>query len=186
MARLGRIPKNLRDTAYHEAGHAVAMLELGIAPGGTTIKPTDDELGATYRRKERVPLVRLPGIEPTRCQIARTNREMKIALAGPLAEWWHRSYRDDLAGFDFIQYAGSDLSRVNILKRVRYANQDDQNLYVARMTGRTLGLLQKPVVWAQVVFLADAMLTIKPTIDGDNVRNLCAHARQLCLRSTSS
>src|SRR5207247_1816347 len=127
-------------TAYHEAGHAVVGLLVGLELGMVTIVPTDDALGVTRFSDRRLDE---PGLEGDQEQEF-VEQHVMTELAGVEAE-------KRLTGQDQADPVGP--GSVGELALGASARPDD---YLAAMRSRTADLLNE--WWPAVVAVAAALL----------------------------
>jgi hypothetical protein len=171
-----RSTKRSRASAYHEAGHAVAMFELGLTPLYVTIDPCGDTLGGVGLRKERSPLIRIPGKEPSKSQVVRANRDMKIVLAGPLVEALTQGELPTMRSMTWAQNENGEKSGdffdICRLAEFRYADADASTRFINRMMNRTFKMLNQPHVAEQIHALAAALVE-QGTVDGRRARGYC-------------
>ena len=78
--------------AYHEAGHAVVARVLGVEVTYVTLFSTDETNSAIAQTRSATWLAR--GADDTTL-LAAAEKDLKISLAGPLADAWYRPKRRD-------------------------------------------------------------------------------------------
>ncbi len=148
--------------AYHEAGHAVAALLLGIEieevridrnrPGnGTTIYRTGPSLWEGYRMPKSAAPSRLA------CALSRRQRVAVFFLAGPLAE--AKRLGVPLRSLD----ASGDFEYIHVLMRGSDACQHGEVLpgaehFFDTAVRRTRGILGQPSTWRAVTEVARELL----------------------------
>lgn len=153
--------KRLLATAHHEAGHAVAAIELQLRLQDVTIVPADDCLGCCRVQW----LASLPGVL-SECSVVQRNwieRRMIYTLCGNAAErkFLGRSIRRG-SGADFSQIA--DLAML-----VEHPKTWDA--YVAYLWARAAVLVDHEFTWRFIQAVADELLARK-TLTGSEVRKV--------------
>jgi Peptidase family M41 len=167
--------RRLRSVAYHEAGHAVAALELGRSIKYVSIVPTEDRLGVVHQNA-------LPAwFKPDRSSDGRhrrlIEREVLIDLAGIAAE--HRfSGRNNWRG------AGSDFHQAIELASYLYHGKVLEK-YMAFMVERVRTMVAGPRFWVQVEALAEELLKQRQ-LSAKRVREICRSAVLTAVASRAS
>src|SRR4051794_26835253 len=141
-------------TAYHEAGHSVAMWRLGFGIAEVSIEPTGTLRGYSHPARELV--TRPDDSEATKR--AHIEREATYLLAGDVAT---RLLRPDIGNGQ----SQSDHSRLHALM---YAVEDDGDVQLAwcgYLWQRTYTFISWPGQWYLIVGLAHQLLEHR-TLDG--------------------
>jgi ATP-dependent Zn protease len=140
--------KALTATAYHEAGHVVAAIELGKSFKYVTIAPGEDSLG-------HIRTVGWRGATPDIHMDSRMERRIDShvlwLLAGMAAEWTHSGRRN-------WRGAGSDFDYAIDVAIHRFP-PDTVGKYLDYMLYRARDFVQTPVNWKRIEAIAAALLT---------------------------
>jgi ATP-dependent Zn protease len=121
--RRKRAEVELRATAYHEAGHAVAAIHQRIPLHGVTIKPEGDSLGRTTHAN----LLKNRHIDwdASAANERRMERQVAMSLAGPAAEQRFRS-RHRLRKFNSEQSRDDYDEAIGLIDRFTGSNNQTQ------------------------------------------------------------
>lgn len=109
--------KSLRDTAYHEAGHAVAACFVGKPFAAVTIVPSGETLGSCHT----APWSNFhPDVEEDRRTVSRLKADIFIQLAGPVAEsvltgrkkssFWHFDFDHGVSSAEYLCGGNTELA----------------------------------------------------------------------------
>lgn len=156
-----------RFTAYHESGHAVASIELGIPFRFVTIIPSEDEgtLGHVYPH----PWCKSfrPDIEVTPSVRWRIECEVVVLYAGAAAASLLTKRK---RGFDWWG-AGRDLhDACNLLSRIA-SEQDELQSYMKMLTYRTRNLVSRRE--EDIVALAEKLMECDKLSSREARKYLC-------------
>jgi len=163
-----RTDKQLKATAYHEAGHAVFAWYKGIKIKKVTIIPDADSVGHVHHAK--VIKGRSPKLDNSPRQRQRMETLIMISLAGPLAQRiWNpqtcRTYqcRDDhqTAVDVAMTYCGSSKQATAFLRYLHVCVDE---------------FLRSPRIWHRVQALALELLQ-RSTMTGGEVDNFLLNLR---------
>jgi ATP-dependent Zn protease len=159
--------QRLRRVAYHEAGHAVAAVELNVAFREVSIVPADGTVGHVVRSLSGAIRRSLESGTPPR---RRVEAAVMICFAGEVAE--HRfSGRHDWVG------AERDItSALDYLDTITESSREAA-AYRTLLWIRTEQLFAKDHIWAGVEALAAALME-RPTINGREARGIVQAAIQ--------
>jgi hypothetical protein len=144
-------------TAYHEAGHVVALLHQGIQVVSATIVPSDRARGRVQ------PAGRLVPKDPDLLRVF-VEKEMICSLAGPLAE--HMLLGRDVG-------TKTDDVRVAEFAEALYSDRKVMNAYLDYLAVRTTRMLTDS--WHLVVAFADHLLR-SGTLDKDEIAKVAVDA----------
>jgi hypothetical protein len=157
--------RRLEETAYHEAGHAVAAIVLRRGFSHVTIEPRDDSLGHVKPNKH--PESFRPDISDDARDAPRIEREVLMLLAGIAAEKHlrgRRNYRGASQDLRMaVDVAGYLFSRRTLEKYLEY------------MIERAEDFISMPFHWLQVEALATALLE-RRTLSARAARVVCRSA----------
>jgi ATP-dependent Zn protease len=153
-------------TAFHEAGHAVAARELGLAVRYATIVPEPGSLG--HIRYYEWPLTQQPDVRWTPAVRIRCENSIIVALAGPTAEQRHTDRWDHVGASGDYEAAADMALRVCV-------TSESSDAYMAWLGIRTNELIDQQ--WASIHAVATALLkrsrigarTLRHLIDGARV-----------------
>ncbi|MBC5806179.1 MAG: hypothetical protein DLM53_08935 [Candidatus Eremiobacter antarcticus] len=149
--------KNLRRTAFHEAGHAVMAVLLKLPFRYVTIVPTAEFLGGcNFRTPSYAQKLRLVAQNPNAWDRDRLENEILFYMAGAIAEK-RISGRIEARGSSSDRHCASDLATAAL----RYAAPEEVVAYLKYLSVRASNLVNSPEVWAQVVLIAQRLLKIK-------------------------
>jgi hypothetical protein len=148
--------QELRATAYHEAGHAVAAFHLGIGIGrkGVNVIPdsSEDRAGMAHIRKG---FAGRPDYEVTDRMRHGAEKHVVASFAGEAAQ---RRFR---ASSVRTWHAATD--RKNAVDLLSYFVPEKRELeaYCQWPQSRAENLIKRPEVWAQIHAVADALVERK-------------------------
>jgi Peptidase family M41 len=164
-----RARQRLEQTAYHEAGHAVAAYVVRRGVMKVSIAPDDTSLGRVHCQRWGEKF--RPDAEVTSRTRARLEAGITVCLAGPEAE---RAFlgRRTIRGLE-----SSDLHKACNLASYLSGDPDVDGAYVYWLQLCTRSLLARPDNWAGVVALAAALLE-SPEISGRRSRQIIHEAER--------
>lgn len=146
-----KVTKQLTAVAYHEAGHAIAMLDREIPFKYVTIQPSSDSLG--YVQTDRGDLLRLAKLYARRTKTPHFQLRMLnyaiVCLAGGEAEKRYRG-RYNHVGADQDYRAA-----VNFVDHIAW-DPDEIELHLKLADFRAELIIENR--WDQVVTIAEALL----------------------------
>jgi hypothetical protein len=152
---MGRIDQ-LSSTAYHEAGHAVAALRLGVGIGrrGVSIVPGEGFLGKVH---VLMALGGRPDVEITGAMRLKAESQVIVSLAGTAAQ---RRFR---ASSVRSYHGRSDIQGAFKLLSFFTFSRDDQELkaYFRLLQIRAEVMVATPLWWTQIDAVAGELLTRK-------------------------
>lgn len=165
MAEEDQTRKERSTTAYHEAGHAVAHIRLGIPFRRVTIKEDGDSLGRVsgYGLGRKV-FERTQAGVPTAQDRDRLEKEIICILSGPFAErrftrkWNHAK-------------ASADHENVSMYALKLCGSEREANAYVRWLEIHTKDLLDASFIWNSVKSVAQALLE-RETLGAEDVRRI--------------
>ncbi len=160
--------RRLELTAYREAGHAVAAIELRRVIRYVTIVPEVDALG--HILKTLPPKTLRPDIECDRRAVAWMEREILIGLAGPAAEERFAGRRNHIG-------VSSDYRNAIDLAARMHGNNKVLEKWLDYMAERARAFIGNPIQWVRVEDLAAALL-VTPHIGVSSARVICKEAVQ--------
>jgi hypothetical protein len=167
MERTTKKQRQREGTAYHEAGHAVAALELGFRLKRVSINEGDDHFG-TCEGHEPPSWLQSDGSVNARTRSWIERRIMGL-LAGSVAEkrFTGRSNPD-----------GARQDRRCAVNLAEYVCGNDEEIeaYLAWLKIRTANLLARPERWAMVEAVAQALLE-REAISGRQAKATAQAAR---------
>ena len=182
----GRLSEN-QDVAFHEAGHAVAAVELGVRFRDVSIVADESE-GSAGHMFSVLPLpfsgdleadVEERGEEKVR---RRYERHLIVSLAGEAAQ---RIAANQLTG-NPERYRGCDNDR-NAVYDVAVAifeNNEVAEAYVAFLYRRAVSIMRSPAGWCGVAAVA-AALQDKKMLSSAQVRSICREAVMRAIKEDS-
>ena len=150
--------KELRATAYHEAGHTIMRLELGRRVTHVTIKPKGDTLGHVRHRPPKVDVEWFWADWATRRW---TETAIMVALAGPEAEKRLMGRRNNIG-------ASGDDAWVAELAIRAIVGDEERNAYLRWLELRVRDFVAFSQFWVQVESVAAALLE-RETLTGKEV-----------------
>lgn len=156
----------LEQTAYHEAGHAVAALALNRAIRELSIVPTENSLG--HLKNTKAPDSFRPDINVDNRTTTWIEREVLIGLAGPAAEARHVGRYNHLA-------AAGDHKMVANLASHHHGFGKVLTKYLDYMAARAEAFVAAPNHWVQIEDLAAALL-IHQFMKPKAIREVCRAA----------
>jgi ATP-dependent Zn protease len=165
--------RRLVETAYHEAGHAVACMTLKRPFKRVTIVPEGDSLGHILKRN--CPKSIRPDIVVNCRSFRWIEREIICALAGLAAE--HR-----FAGRHNWRGAGSDFSHAVDLAGNLYFEPAVSSRYLAFMVEQAKCLVAASRVWIEIQAIAAALMereTLSAREAKQVIRDETPHGRKL-------
>jgi ATP-dependent Zn protease len=158
----------LRKTAYHEAGHAVAHYFLRLPFKSVTIKPSAEYKGRIVGGK--IPKSFRPDTTWDYRTERRLEREMIALLAGLAAvkrltgrNSWRGGGKDVSSAIDLAMYVGGD--------------SDGVSAYLSWMIQRARGFMRNPLHWHCVEVLAKELIK-RRTIKAREARNIIRRASE--------
>jgi hypothetical protein len=143
-----RAAEALRRTAYHEAGHAIAALQLGLPFRYVTVVAKDDYLGCVLHRMRRS---FRPDLEPPPRVLVELDNRIVCALSGVTAE-------AKLIGRMNHVGASSDYRMAADLALYRAGEGEIASKYLAWRLAVARARWENPATWATVEALAAALL----------------------------
>lgn len=152
------------ETAYHEAGHAVAAHLLEVRYKYVTIIPDEDSSGHLR------PFALGKGIEYSLRARQRLEPRIMAALAGPIAAATYRGRQNHRA-------AASDDHQVTQLAMALTGSSGECEAYIRWLTIRIRDMLTTETAWWMVEALAAALIERKHIPFGD--------ARQIMIRAAN-
>ncbi len=153
------------DSAYHEAGHAVAAIALGGWVGHVTITPDRDDGPDRHGDIE----VRWPRGRFTPLELA--SRTIQVALAGPAAEMIHRGEPFHPA---FIAEWSADWKMAWETAVAVHAHQRRRLKYLEQITVELYRWMNRDDVWAAVAAVVDELLAHE-TLEAEQVNEIVAY-----------
>jgi hypothetical protein len=165
--------------AYHEAGHAVARFESGLAIKRITIVPEGESAGAVHARKG-YGLEYLSGafpLRPTPSERKRSLRNLIWVLGGPMADYIANPNRESLAGISLGEDDDWQMQMLTTYLLGPIAGEAKRVEFQSRMITKTFVLLSYCDVWAQVEALVDALFDRSPTLSGRVAKSVCMAAK---------
>jgi ATP-dependent Zn protease len=158
--------------AFHEAGHAVASILMGLRVHVVLLDPVFDGAGEMHGRPP--PKWYRPD---AKCISQRTRERMDAEiiclLAGPAAEL-------AIADLDWNTYVGSsrDFEEAKHLAEILYVSKDERSKFVAQAILRTDSLISGNLAhWAAIEKLANELL-IKQFVPGPRVGRILRVAKK--------
>jgi hypothetical protein len=169
MARRSKAQRERREleaTAFHEAGHAVVAVSLGRAIRYVTVVPSDDYVGCVA--KTRPPESIRPDLQQDARTLAWINREVKIGLAGVVAEGLLRGRHNHIG-------ASQDYKHVVDLASYVYGYGEVLTKWIDFMLALTRNYVRHPLQWVRIEAVAAALL-VEKRLGAKRVREICAVA----------
>ena len=148
-------------TAYHEAGHAIMAVSYGGRIIHVSIDPPDDD--GLKRFGESI--VQWPKALARDIEIA----ELKVSLAGPVAELTYDGARESIANCG--EFA-ADWQQA-VLSASRLKPERSRANFLAEMERQVWGFFEDDNVWAATCAIADELLAHE-TIEHDQVADVWA------------
>jgi hypothetical protein len=155
----------LEAVAYHEAGHAVAALELGHQIGSVSISPAAESLGRVQFKPP--PEWFAPDIEINERHRLFIEEEILIDLAGDAA-WRRFMGRSNRIGSRSDDHSAVDLASY-------LYDGDVLRTYMAYMWQRASAFVARERHWIQIEALAKALVEAKDLTE-DQARDVCEGA----------
>ena len=143
-------------TAYHEAGHAIMAVTNGGRIVHVSIDPPDDD--GLKRFGESI--VQWPAAAAKDIEIA----ELKVSLAGPIAELAYDGARESIA--ECPEFA-ADWQQA-VLSASRLKTEQRREKFLAEMERQVWAFFEDENVWAATCAVADLLLAHE-TIEHDQV-----------------
>ena len=148
-------------TAYHEAGHAIMAVSYGGRIIHVSIDPPDDD--GLKRFGESI--VQWPKAAARDIEIA----ELKVSLAGPVAELTYDGARESIANCG--EFA-ADWQQA-VLSASRLKPERSREKFLVEMERQVWGFFENENVWAATCDVADQLLAHE-TIEHDQVADVWA------------
>jgi len=149
LQSLKKIPKRKVKTAYHEAGHAVARVRLGLPIRKVTIVEKDDSYGHVAFQYPK--WFKPDTMELTPSRRIKIENEIIAGLAGHAAELIY-SGRNNWSG------SSSDMDRLVDLALYVTGSEAQLNAYLNWLQIRTIDFLRAPLNWLAVENVAQELL----------------------------
>jgi ATP-dependent Zn protease len=162
--------KHLEATAYHEAGHAVATIELGRAVRRLTILPDAEQSSRGHCQGTTEGEWFHPAYNSDGRTRARVEQRLMITLAGAIAERHFTGHRNNVG-------ASADDAKAVGLARSFCGSTREADAYLGWLAVRTELLITHPLHWPTVKALATALLTEK-MLSGKRVREIYTAAAE--------
>lgn len=143
----------LERTAYHEAGHAVARHELGMAIREVSIIPNVKEKRLGYVSYYPQPSFQ-PEFDSSPKTLALVQKQIMFCYAGVVAEALFCG-RHDWRG------AGADMDTAEDLAMCVVGENKEFEAYMRWLKIRTRNLMASPIVWVKVEAVAQTLLERK-------------------------
>jgi len=168
--------KELRVTAYHEAGHAVAAFMLRRGISYVTIEADKDSLGSCKHPRgiREFSTLDVAAIVDLRLR-AKVEREIMILFAGDIAERQFRHRRRQVRG------SWADYGYAVDLADYVTTGDNELELYLDWLYGRTENLITRIDVWPAIEALATALLEDK-RIGQRRARRIIQAARKAAMQ----
>ena len=148
-------------TAYHEAGHAIMAVSYGGRIIHVSIDPPDDD--GLKRFGESI--VQWPKAAAKDIEIA----ELKVSLAGPVAELTYDGARESIANCG--EFA-ADWQQA-VLSASRLKPERSRSKFLSEMERQVWAFFEDDNVWAATCAVADQLLAHE-TIEHDQVADVWA------------
>jgi len=152
-------------TAYHEAGHAVMAVSYGARIIHVSVDPPDDD--GLKRFGESI--VQWPAAAAKDIEIA----ELKVSLAGPVAELTYDRARESIA--ECPEFAADWRQAVLSVSRLKPAS--GRAKFMEQMEQQVWDFFEDKSVWAATCAVADLLLAHE-TIEHDQVAEAWAFWQQ--------
>jgi ATP-dependent Zn protease len=146
-------------TAYHEAGHAFAAVQLGAFVRSVTIEPDNDDEPRRYGDTK---------IEWDHSVVSGKElckRMVLVSLAGPVAEM---IYSGEPYHPGFVPEWGSDWKQAWLAAEAIHAADRARLLFLEQAAGEMYRLFQQDENWATLAAIVDDLLAHE-TLDGEAV-----------------
>lgn len=143
-------------TAYHEAGHAIMAVSYGGRIVHVSIDPPDDDGFKRFGES----IVQWPAAAANDIEIA----ELKVSLAGPVAELAYDGARESIA--ECLEFA-ADWQQA-VLSASRLKAEQGRAKFLAEMERQVWAFFDDKNVWAATCAVADLLLAHE-TIEHDQV-----------------
>jgi hypothetical protein len=158
--------RKLESVAYHEAGHAVACIELRRPFKSVTIVPKDDSLG--HLLKNPAPASIRPEVDAGDKVDRWLEREVSIVLVGLAAEHRHTG-RHNWRG------ARRDLDHAVDLASYLHFDPKLMGKYLTYMVEKAKHFVADPLAWIRIEALATALMKYH-TLSARRARAVCQEA----------
>ena len=167
---MGRNQKALRNTAFHEAGHAVEAFMLGVPFRSVTIKAAAESLGMV--RFHRWPKWVIPNTAEFNERRARAwlEKQAQISFAGQIAETIHTGRRPARRYFH-----ARDNDHAFDNATVVCGSDDECSAWLDWLFIRTRDQLSQQLVWNAVEALAEELMKWE-RVSGARARKLIRNA----------
>jgi ATP-dependent Zn protease len=156
---MARITRELKRTAYHEAGHAVMRLEFGFRLTRCTIKRVGDYAGSTEGDTDL-------GEDGSNDHRVNTERMAQVFLAGHIAEkCFDPKGTPRFTGRD-------DFMGMNVILRDFCTDVEELKAYTKFLEIRTRNMVSESTMWWKIQAVADALLE-RETMTGEEIKVIC-------------
>jgi hypothetical protein len=156
----------LKATAYHEAGHTIALWRLeGRVPRRVTIEPDKESWGAMFDPKALSGIVGLEYGDLTPRVQRRIENRMTISLAGPAAQ--HKYNPQSV----LLHHGKWDRENVCALLSYLCVSNDVFRAYYRLMNVRAHQLIQAPLNWRAITILSRELIQQR-TLEGEVLRKI--------------
>lgn len=163
----------LKATAYHEAGHAVAAIALKRDFGKVSIEPSESEGDLGHVLTPKPPMSFWPGMPCRPEDKELIEADILVRLAGMPAE-------AIFTGRENHRGAEGDLKNARDLASKLYPCEVLET-YIAFMSARARHLVREPTSRIQIKALANALIK-KKNLSGAEARTICMEASQAATR----
>lgn len=152
-------------TAYHEAGHAFFAIYLGGRVTSVSIEPDDDDGPLRFGDTQ---------VEWCLQRFSRkeiSERELQVALAGPLTEM---VYNGDRGSLDFTQEWAGDWQVASQAATELFNTREKQIAYLEQTASQLFHLISQDEYWEPIAGLADHLLAHE-TLEGEEVEEIVSN-----------